>query len=124
MKSKAEELAELKNKIGKEFDEASWYGRRSLDYFDVGFDAGYAARDAEVEELKLKHIADLTEHPCYALSKELEAENKELQARLDEAVGILSDLSKRHDWQPGMGECICPFHRQARQFLKELKGEV
>jgi hypothetical protein len=95
MKSKAEELAELKNKIGKEFDEASWYGRRSLDYFDVGFDAGYAARDAEVEELKLKHIADLTEHPCYALSKELEAENKELQARLDEA----SDMIGSQEWE-------------------------
>lgn len=32
-------LNKIRDKIGKEFDEASWYGRRSLDYFEAGFDA-------------------------------------------------------------------------------------
>lgn len=41
---------------------------------------------------------------------ELKAEN----ARLREA---LAALSKRHDWTPGMGECICSEHMAAREIL-------
>ena len=43
-------------------------------------------------------------------------------ARLREA---LAALSKRHDWTPGMGECICSEHMAAREILSrdEAKQE-
>ena len=32
----------------------------------------------------------------------------------------LAELSKRHEWQPEMGQCICEQHRSARQALEQF----
>jgi hypothetical protein len=37
------ELEKKMNELAEEFDKASWFGRRSLDYFEVGFTEGVQA---------------------------------------------------------------------------------
>jgi DNA modification methylase len=49
---------------------------------------------------------------CNMVDREIEL--REENARLREA---LAALSKRHDWTPGMGECICSEHMAAREIL-------
>lgn len=42
-----------------------------------------------------------------------------LIARIENLEAALKALSDRHDWQPGMGQCVCSQHKEAREALKE-----
>lgn len=42
---------------------------------------------------------------------------EELSARCAKLEAALKALSDRHDWQPGMGQCVCQQHKQAREAL-------
>lgn len=66
---------------------------------------------------RIKHLEDCRQEfdqfrysPGGDRYQDLKAEN----AKLREA---LAALSKRHDWTPGMGECICSEHMAAREIL-------
>jgi hypothetical protein len=116
MKSKAEELAEQYQDQGCIEGQLFFENARTR-WAKQDFLAGYSARDEEVSLLKQELETARREFKIMKDAPET------LQAKLDEAASILSGLSKRHEWQPGFGECICPFHKQARQFLKQTKGE-
>ena len=57
---------------------------------------------------------------CYVCGKMLDAllieeywtENAQLRE-------ILVGLAKRHEWQPGMGPCVCEWHTKARALLSD-----
>ena len=41
---------------------------------------------------------------------------------LQKARAIGTNLSERHKWQPGMGECVCEYHRAWAALLKKFDG--
>lgn len=53
----------------------------------------------------------MIEHSAYLA---LEAEALKLEAALEA-------LAKRHDWTPGMGQCICQQHADAEAALAQFK---
>jgi hypothetical protein len=55
------------------------------------FELGSQARQAEIDALNLKLIEVSVQHPCYQLSKELEAENNNLRDQIDELVAALKN---------------------------------
>ncbi len=70
-----------------------------------------STRDAVVKERdELRAFQELGMATRLGMYADVLKEN----ARLREA---LAALSKRHDWTPGMGECICSEHMAAREIL-------
>lgn len=48
---------------------------------------------------------------------------RKAEARADEAERLLEGLSKRHEWQPDMGRCVCEWHEAARVFLNARESK-
>jgi molecular chaperone GrpE (heat shock protein) len=44
----------------------------------------------------------------------------ELLPMIDKLEKALMGVSDRHNWMPGLGECVCQNHKDARQALAEL----
>lgn len=44
-------LDKKKDELAKKFDEASWFGRRNLDYFEVGWDSCLKELEPMIKEL-------------------------------------------------------------------------
>lgn len=45
----------------------------------------------------------------------------ELLPMIEKMEKALMGVSDRHNWMPGIGECVCQKHKDARQALAELK---
>lgn len=55
--------------------------------------------------------------------RDLVALYNQAKARAEKAEKLLAGLSKRHEWQPELGPCICEWHEKTRAFLIEPKKE-
>ena len=107
-----------RDELAQEFDKASWYGRRSLDYFEAGYEAGY--EDSEVNKA--------------ACCMEMEQQNKELTRKLEVAKEALKSAVKNQYGLQGyleeqdyegaysyMADLMCAYQDAARAALKELE---
>lgn len=58
-----EHLKKKRDEVGELFDRSSWYGRRSMDYFDAGFDAACAELLPMIEKLDsvMHELSDLVD---------------------------------------------------------------
>lgn len=64
------------------------------------------------------------DYPCGAHKSWNEGFNtafEELLPMIEKLEKALSGVSDRHNWMPGLGECVCQNHKYARQALAELK---
>lgn len=53
---------------------------------------------------------------------ELEKQLADAKAQIKDYGAALEAITKRHDWHPDLGQCICEEHKKAKETLKKWKG--
>lgn len=81
------------------------------------YEEGLRLWDAKEEHLNtLLHRANLG-----IIAERAERDNRvvEMSNRIDRLRAALAKITARHDWQPGLGMCVCESHIEARKLLGE-----
>ena len=84
----------------------------------ASFDLTYFVKESDYEAVVKEHdeLKDQLEQ-AYALAYSRKLTINEMREEIARLREALAALSKRHDWTPGMGECICSEHMAAREIL-------
>lgn len=51
----------------------------------------------------------------------LASEYRAVSERLGKCEELLAALSRRHDWAPQLGQCVCEEHENTRHYLKGVR---
>lgn len=81
------------------------------------YEEGLRLWDAREQELKQRlHEANMA-----TVAERAERDNRvvEMSNRIDRLRAALAKITARHDWQPGLGMCVCESHIEARKLLGE-----
>lgn len=79
------------------------YGNNGTSEFDEAFIKGAEWADAHQDYAEVNKF----------FAKIITEQNLQLRE-------VLQSLAKRHDWMPGMGQCICSPHLKARELLERV----
>lgn len=89
-----EHLKKKRDEVGELFDRSSWYGRRSMDYFDAGFDAACAELLPMIEKLE-KALEKYVDGSAYDFDRQIRGEvNFNMALSMATARQAISEIKK------------------------------